>query len=58
MDLETLDLLVYLKRSQGASSFSKVIRGLIREAKRIPSNERGSLPDLPMFRREKHDGLR
>lgn len=55
VDGETLDLLDHMKRSRGASSYAEVIRGLIRESKRLPSKERGSLPGLPAFRREKRD---
>ena len=55
VDRETLQVLEYLKKAQGAKSYTEVVRMLIRDSKRLPRSERGSLPKLREFRREKRD---
>ena len=57
VDRETLQVLEYLKRAQGAKSYGEVLRVLIRDSKRLSRSERGSLPKLREFRREKRDRL-
>ncbi len=57
VDRDTLHALEYLKRERGARSYAEVVRMLIRDAKRLPRSERGSLPKLREFRREKRDRL-
>jgi len=55
VDRETLQVLEYLKKANGAKSYAEVLRMLIRESKKLPRSERGSLPKLPEFRRDKRD---
>jgi len=57
VDGETLLLLDQLKRTEKADSYAQVIRDLIRRAKQTRPGERGSLPRLREFRREKRDRL-
>jgi len=57
VDRETLQVLEYLKRAQGAKSYAEVVRMLIRDAKRLPRSERGSFPKLREFKRDKRDRL-
>ncbi len=57
VDRETLQVLEHLKKAQGARSYAEVLRALIRDSKRLPRSERGSLPKLRAFRRDKRDRL-
>ncbi|MGQ9468753.1 MAG: ribbon-helix-helix protein, CopG family [Nitrososphaerales archaeon] len=57
VDEETLKMLEKLKRERGVSSYSELVKQLIREVKVIEKSEKGSLPGLKSFRREKIDRL-
>jgi predicted CopG family antitoxin len=57
VDRETLQVLEYLKRAQGAKSYAEVLRMLIRDSKRLPQSERGAFPKLRPFKRDKRDRL-
>lgn len=55
LDEETRKLLEKMKAEMSAASYAEVIRLLIRQAKSVDRGERGSLPKLEGFRREKID---
>ena len=55
VDRETLQVLEYLKKAQGAKSYAEVLRMLIRDSKRLPRSERGDFPKLREFKRDKRD---
>jgi hypothetical protein len=57
LDRETKRLLDRIKEQLGAKSHAEAIRMLATNAKRLSKGERGSLPKLAPFRREKHDRL-
>jgi len=55
VDRETVAMLEKLKRERGAHSYAEVVKQLIREAKVLERSEKGSLPQLKRFQREKLD---
>jgi len=55
VDRETVAMLEKLKRERGARSYAEVLKQLIREAKVLERSEKGSLPQLKRFQREKLD---
>jgi len=55
VDRETVAMLEKLKRERGARSYAEVLKQLIREAKVLEKSEKGSLPQLKRFQREKFD---
>ncbi len=57
VDRETVELLEQMKRERQASSYGEVVRQLIEEAKVLERSERGTLPRLRRFEREKLDRL-
>lgn len=52
-----MELLEQMKRERQASSYGEVVRQLIEEAKVLERSERGTLPRLRRFEREKLDRL-
>jgi len=57
VDGETLKLLEQLKSEREARSYGEVIKQLIIESKTLERSEKGSLPKLRRFEREKLDRL-
>ena len=57
LDEETRNMLREIKDERKAKSYAEVIRLLLREAKSMNLRERGSLPKLESFQREKLDRL-
>jgi hypothetical protein len=57
LDRGTKELLDRVKRDTKAKTYSDAIRILVKEAMRLETSERGTLPKLKPFRREKHDRL-
>ncbi len=55
VDRETLSILERYKREKAFKSYSEAIRKLLQESKKIPKSEKGSLPKLEPFKREKID---
>ena len=55
VDQETVAMLEKLKKERGARSYAEVVKQLIREAKVLETSEKGSLPRLKRFQREKFD---
>lgn len=54
LDVETREMLERLKRQRKAHSYAQVIRELIKATGKV-RGEKGSLPKLKAFRREKTD---
>jgi len=50
-----MKLLEQLKREKALKSYSDALREVLRESKTLRRSERGSLPKLKPFVREKHD---
>jgi len=57
VDKETLRLLEQLKSEREARSYGEVIKQLIIESKILERSEKGALPKLKRFEREKLDRL-
>ena len=57
VDGETLKLLEQLKSERRARSYGEVVKQLIIESKTLERSEKGSLPKLRRFEREKLDRL-
>ncbi len=57
LDRDTKTLLDRIKQETGAKNYAEVIRLLAKNLKRLDRSERGSLPKLETFRRDKHDRL-
>lgn len=55
VDEEALKMLERMKKERGLSSYSDLVKQLIREVKIIEKSEKGSLPSLKSFQREKID---
>ncbi|MCP8313139.1 MAG: ribbon-helix-helix protein, CopG family [archaeon] len=55
VDEEALKMLERMKKERGVSSYSDLVKQLIREVKIIEKSEKGSLPGLKSFKREKID---
>ena len=55
VDRETLSLLERYKKEMAFKNYSEAIRKLLQESKKIPRSEKGSLPKLEPFKREKID---
>ena len=55
MDEDILRVLEQLKREKDLRSYSDALREILRESKTLRKSERGSLPKLKPFVREKHD---
>jgi len=55
VDKETVAMLERLKREWCARSYPEVVKQLVREVKVLETSEKGSLPKLKRFQREKLD---
>ncbi|MCP8317564.1 MAG: ribbon-helix-helix protein, CopG family [archaeon] len=55
VDEEALKMLERMKKERGVSSYSDLVKQLIREVKIIETSEKGSLPGLKSLKREKID---
>ena len=55
VDDDILKFLGRLKRERDLRSYSEAIREILKESKTLKKSERGSLPKLKPFVREKHD---
>lgn len=55
MDEDILRILGQLKREKDLRSYSDALREVLRESKTLKRSEKGSLPKLKPFVREKHD---
>lgn len=55
VDRETLSVLERYKKEMAFKNYSEAIRRLLQESKKIPKSEKGSLPKLEPFKREKID---
>ena len=55
VDEDILRVLEQLKREKDLRSYSDALREVLRESKTLKKSERGSLPKLKPFVREKHD---
>ena len=55
VDEDIMKLLEQLKREKALKSYSDALREVLRESKTLRRSERGSLPKLKPFVREKHD---
>jgi hypothetical protein len=52
---DVLELLELVKRERSLSTYSEVLRTVLRESKTLTKSERGSLPRLKSFVREKNE---
>jgi hypothetical protein len=55
VDEDILKILEQLKRDKDLKSYSDALREVLRESKTLKGSEKGSLPKLKPFVREKHD---
>jgi len=55
VDQETVAMLEKLKREWRARSYAEVVKQLLREVKVLETSEKGSLPKLMRFQRDKFD---
>ena len=55
VDEDILRILGQLKREKDLRSYSDALREVLRESKTLKRSEKGSLPKLKPFVREKHD---
>ncbi len=55
VDRETLSILERYKKEKAFKSYSEAIRKLLQESKKMSRSEKGSLPKLEPFKREKID---
>jgi len=55
VDEDILRILGQLKREKDLRSYSDALREVLRESKTLKKSEKGSLPKLKPFVREKHD---
>ncbi len=55
VDEDILRILEQLKREKDLRSYSDALREVLRESKTLKKSEKGSLPKLKPFVREKHD---
>jgi len=55
VDRETVAMLEKLKREWRARSYAEVVKQLVREVKVLETSEKGSLPKLKKFQRDKLD---
>ncbi len=55
VDEDILRVLEQLKREKDLKSYSDALREVLKEHKTLRKSERGSLPKLKPFVREKHD---
>ena len=55
VDEDILRILEQLKREKDLRSYSDALREVLKESKTLRKSERGSLPKLKPFVREKHD---
>ena len=55
VDKETLILLERYKKEKAFKNYSEAIKKLLQEYNKIPESEKGSLPKLKPFKREKVD---
>jgi len=55
VDEDIMKVLEQLKREKALKSYSDALREVLRESKTLRRSERGSLPKLKPFVREKHD---
>jgi len=57
VDRETVALLEQMKQERRAGSYGEVVKQLVKEAKVLEKSEKGTLPKLRRFEREKLDRL-
>ena len=55
IDEDILRVLEQLKRDKDLKSYSDALREVLKESKTLKRSEKGSLPKLKPFVREKHD---
>ncbi len=55
VDEDIVKVLEQLKREKDLKSYSDALREVLKESKTLKRSERGSLPKLKPFVREKHD---
>lgn len=55
VDEDILKMLDSVKRAKSLRSYSDALREILKESKTLRKSERGSLPKLKSFVREKHD---
>ncbi len=55
VDEDILKLLERVKRAKSLKSYSEALREILKESKTLRRSERGSLPRLKSFVREKND---
>lgn len=55
VDEDIVRVLEQLKRQKDLKSYSDALREVLKESKTLKRSERGSLPKLKPFVREKHD---
>lgn len=55
VDEDIVRMLDRVKREKSLKSYSDAFREILRESKTLRKSERGSLPKLKSFVREKHD---
>ena len=55
VDEDILKVLEQLKREKDLKSYSDALREVLKESKTLRKSERGSLPKLKPFVRDKHD---
>ena len=55
VDEDIMKVLEQLKRERDLKSYSDALREILRESKTLRRSERGTLPKLKPFVREKHD---
>ena len=55
VDRETLSILERYKKEKAFKNYSEAIRKLLQESRKVPKSEKGSLPKLEPFKREKID---
>ena len=55
VDEDIVKVLGELKRERSLKSYSEALREVLKEGKTLKKSERGSLPRLRPFLREKHD---
>lgn len=55
VDEDILKVLEQLKREKDLRSYSDALREVLKESKTLRKSERGSLPKLKPFVRDKHD---
>ncbi len=55
VDEDVIKVLEHMKRERALKSYSEALREILKESKTLKKSERGSLPKLKPFAREKID---